>query len=140
MAKSCIRKFASCLCKGSNADGSAYRSLATLLSDKVSHFQWLQVCGNCVCLYSEGVSSHSPGLPRIAATLGNGYRRSNLPQRGCAILWTQTSLSIPNISLVVFDLVTFQKLTQLRFEVFFAMMLFLLLNVFDDLFHLRLAH
>ncbi|MFM9965986.1 MAG: hypothetical protein ACKV2Q_32800 [Planctomycetaceae bacterium] len=29
-----------------------------------------QVRSFCICIYSEGVASHSPGLPRIAATLG----------------------------------------------------------------------
>ncbi|MFM9961955.1 MAG: exosortase/archaeosortase family protein [Planctomycetaceae bacterium] len=34
-------------------------------------------------VYSEGVSPHSPGLPRIAATLGTGLVSTSLPQRGC---------------------------------------------------------
>jgi hypothetical protein len=32
-----------------------------------------------MCHYSEGVASLSPGLPRIAATLGDGYEKELYP-------------------------------------------------------------
>ncbi len=40
--------------------------------------------------------------------------------------------SIPDISLVVFNLVALEKLTKLRLKILLFVMLFLLLDVFDD--------
>ncbi len=43
--------------------------------------QYFQVCGFHVRFYSEGVASHSPGLPRFAATLGERFKRLTYPER-----------------------------------------------------------
>ena len=37
------------------------------------------VTGRSAVLYSEGVASHSPGLPRVAATLGSSVLRGIYP-------------------------------------------------------------
>ncbi len=87
----------------------------------------------CSCLYPEGIASHSPGLPHIAATLGNRYDDLFYPN---GVASSAIRQSIPNISLVILDLVPFEKLTKLRFEILHLVMLFLFLDVLDDMIQL----
>ena len=45
------------------------------------------------CLYREAVTKPSPGLPRFAATLGDGFNETN-PKRGCVSFPAQAVMEI----------------------------------------------
>ena len=80
-------------------------------------------------IYSEGVSPDSPGLPRIAATLGHWNNNPRTPSGFCPL---PCASSIPDIPFVVINFTTFQELAKFRFEICLLMVQFLFADVLDD--------
>ena len=66
----------------------------------------------CIYLYSKGVASHSPWLPRIAATLGPGRPPQATPTGLCHSDRQAIASFNPSVFLVVFKLVAFEEFTN----------------------------
>jgi len=63
-------------------------------------------------IYSEGVPSHSPGLPRFAATPGR--RKTNAVPQGGSVRFRCLRISIPDKSFALCDRIAFQQCGSAR--------------------------